>query len=66
VNLNSIPVWRYPKAKTPTLFALLFTCPNNCTVNLNPHYWHSDREMSKLVEKSVVQYIQQFNPDDNL
>jgi hypothetical protein len=25
---------------------------------------HSDREMSELVEKSVVQYLQQFNPDD--
>ena len=26
----------------------------------------SDQEMSELVEKSVVQYLQQFNPDDTL
>ena len=55
-----------PKSKDPNFVRTTLYLSKQLHRQLKSAAAHSDREMSELVEKSVVQYLQQFNPDDTL
>jgi hypothetical protein len=55
-----------PKSKDPNFVRTTVYLSKQLHRQLKSAAAHSDQEMSELVEKSVVQYLQQFNPDDSL
>jgi hypothetical protein len=54
------------KSKDPNFVRTTVYLPKLLHRQLKSAAAQSGLEMSSLVEKSVVQYLQQFNPDDSL
>jgi hypothetical protein len=52
------------KSKDPNFVRTTVYLPKLLHRQLKSAAAQSDQEMSELVEKSVTQYLQQFNPDD--
>ncbi len=55
-----------PKSKDPNFVRTTVYLSKQLHRQLKSAAAHSDMEMSELVEKSVVEYLQQFNPDNTL
>lgn len=54
------------KSKDPNFVRTTVYLPKQLHRQLKSAAAQSGQEMSELVEKSVVQYLLQFNPDDNI
>ena len=65
-DLEPAPTPALPKSKDPNFVRTTLYLSKKLHRQLKSAAARSDQEMSELVEKSVVQYLQQFNPDDTL
>ena len=55
-----------PKSKDPNFVRTTVYLSQQLHRQLKSAAARSDQEMSSLVEKSVAQYLQKFNPDENI
>ena len=63
---NLSPSVALSKSKDPNFARTTVYLPNQLHRPLKSAAAQSGQEMSSLMEKSVAQYLQNFNPDDNI